>query len=202
QRRPRLERLRPCLPVRLRHLWPAPRPPVRGGRVRPGAELGAAPYRTQLAPGLERRPPRGARRLAPHRARPAGRRRPRRQLTAPQNNNNAAVPLRGAAWRPRFLSSGARVASAFTGRPRSAGVSMSGPLHRNAYAMPDTRPTREQAEDAVRTLLAWAGEDPAREGLLDTPRRVVDAYADWFSGYALDPDEYMGRTFEEVGGYD
>src|SRR5690606_23174197 len=111
-------------------------------------------------------------------------------------------PLRGAAWRPRFLSSGARVASAFTGRPRSAGVSMSGPLHRNAYAMPDTRPTREQAEDAVRTLLAWAGEDPAREGLLDTPRRVVDAYADWFSGYALDPDEYMGRTFEEVGGYD
>lgn len=61
---------------------------------------------------------------------------------------------------------------------------------------------REQAEDAVRTLLRWAGDDPAREGLVDTPRRVVDAYGDWFSGYALDPDEYLARTFEEVCGYD
>jgi GTP cyclohydrolase IA len=62
--------------------------------------------------------------------------------------------------------------------------------------------SREQAEDAVRTLLRYAGEDPAREGLLDTPRRVVDAYGDWFSGYALDPEEYLKRTFEEVAGYD
>jgi GTP cyclohydrolase I len=62
--------------------------------------------------------------------------------------------------------------------------------------------SREQAEEAVRTLLRWAGDDPEREGLLDTPRRVVDAYGDWFSGYALDPDDYMQRTFEEVGGYD
>ena len=62
--------------------------------------------------------------------------------------------------------------------------------------------TREQAEDAVRTLLRWAGDDPTREGLLDTPRRVAKAYQDWFSGYALDPDDYMARTFEEVGGYD
>ena len=62
--------------------------------------------------------------------------------------------------------------------------------------------TRQQAEDAVRTLLRWAGDDPAREGLLDTPRRVAKAYEDWFSGYALDPDDYMARTFEEVGGYD
>ncbi|MBA3486081.1 MAG: GTP cyclohydrolase I FolE, partial [Lysobacter sp.] len=62
--------------------------------------------------------------------------------------------------------------------------------------------SREQAEQAVRTLLHWAGDDPAREGLLDTPRRVVEAYGDWFSGYALDPDDYMQRTFEEVGGYD
>ena len=61
---------------------------------------------------------------------------------------------------------------------------------------------REQAEEAVRTLLRYAGEDPAREGLLDTPRRVVDAYGDWFSGYALDPEEYLKRTFEEVAGYD
>ena len=53
--------------------------------------------------------------------------------------------------------------------------------------------TRQQAEDAVRTLLKWAGDDPAREGLLDTPKRVAKAYEDWFSGYALDPDEYMAR---------
>ncbi|MGY0633407.1 GTP cyclohydrolase I FolE [Luteimonas sp. A478] len=62
--------------------------------------------------------------------------------------------------------------------------------------------TRDQAEEAVRTLLRWAGDDPAREGLLDTPKRVVKAYREWFSGYALDPDEYLARTFEEVGGYD
>ncbi len=61
---------------------------------------------------------------------------------------------------------------------------------------------REDAEDAVRTLLRWAGEDPEREGLLDTPQRVVDAYTDWFSGYAIDPKEYLLRTFEEMGGYD
>jgi len=60
----------------------------------------------------------------------------------------------------------------------------------------------EQAEEAVRTLLRWAGEDPTREGLLETPKRVVKAYRDWFSGYALDPDEYLARTFEEVAGYD
>ncbi len=59
-----------------------------------------------------------------------------------------------------------------------------------------------QAEEAVRTLLRWAGEDPSREGLLDTPKRVALAYRDWFSGYATDPSEYLGRTFEEVAGYD
>ena len=70
--------------------------------------------------------------------------------------------------------------------------------------MSQDKPTisREQAEDAVRVLLRYAGEDPAREGLLDTPRRVVDAYGDWFSGYALDPEDYLKRTFEEVAGYD
>ena len=62
--------------------------------------------------------------------------------------------------------------------------------------------TREQAEDAVRVLLRWAGEDPTREGLLDTPKRVVKAYRDWFAGYAQDPADYLARTFEEVGGYD
>jgi GTP cyclohydrolase I len=62
--------------------------------------------------------------------------------------------------------------------------------------------SREQAEDAVRVLLRWAGEDPAREGLLDTPKRVAKAYLDWFSGYQLDPDDYLARTFKEVCGYD
>ncbi|HSX61057.1 MAG TPA: GTP cyclohydrolase I FolE [Tahibacter sp.] len=61
---------------------------------------------------------------------------------------------------------------------------------------------RAEAEAAIRTLLRWAGEDPQREGLVDTPRRVVDAYRDWFSGYADDPAEYLRRTFEEVAGYD
>ncbi len=62
--------------------------------------------------------------------------------------------------------------------------------------------SRQQAEEAVRTLLRWAGDDPSREGLLDTPKRVAKAYGEWFSGYALDPDAYLARTFEEVGGYE
>jgi len=62
--------------------------------------------------------------------------------------------------------------------------------------------SQSTAEDAVRTLLAWAGENPTREGLVDTPRRVVEAYRDWFSGYAIDPREYLSRTFEEMAGYD
>src|SRR6476469_3204388 len=66
----------------------------------------------------------------------------------------------------------------------------------------DNDVSREEAESAVRTLLRWAGEDPAREGLLDTPKRVVKAYRDWFSGYGMDPEEYLARTFEEVHGYD
>ena len=64
------------------------------------------------------------------------------------------------------------------------------------------RPTREEAEAAVRTLIRWAGEDPTREGLIDTPARVVRAYAEFFSGYALDPVDVLKRTFEEVEGYD
>ncbi|MEM6615629.1 MAG: GTP cyclohydrolase I FolE [Pseudomonadota bacterium] len=64
------------------------------------------------------------------------------------------------------------------------------------------QPTRDQAEAAVRTLLAYMGEDPDREGLLDTPSRVVKAYHELFSGYELDPTDDLKRTFEEVGGYD
>ena len=64
------------------------------------------------------------------------------------------------------------------------------------------RPSRKEAEDAVHTLLRWAGEDPSREGLTDTPKRVAEAYEDWFSGYKEDPVKYLERTFEEVDGYD
>jgi GTP cyclohydrolase I len=69
-------------------------------------------------------------------------------------------------------------------------------------ATKDQRPSRDEAEDAVRTLLRWAGEDPNREGLLDTPSRVTKAYGEWFRGYNEDPAEILKRTFEEVDGYD
>jgi len=64
------------------------------------------------------------------------------------------------------------------------------------------RPSRAMAEEAVRTLIRWSGDDPDREGLLGTPARVVRAYEEWFAGYAEDPRDYLKRTFEEVGGYD
>lgn len=64
------------------------------------------------------------------------------------------------------------------------------------------RPSRKKAEQAVETLLLWAGEDTRREGLLDTPKRVAAAYEDWFSGYREDPVMFLERTFEEVEGYD
>ncbi|MDW8480115.1 MAG: GTP cyclohydrolase I FolE [Xanthomonadales bacterium] len=65
-----------------------------------------------------------------------------------------------------------------------------------------SEPSREQAEEAVRVLLRWAGDDPAREGLRDTPARVVEAFREWFAGYREDPRSYLARTFEEVAGYD
>jgi GTP cyclohydrolase I len=69
--------------------------------------------------------------------------------------------------------------------------------------MPTSPPvTREEALGAVRTLLRWAGDEPTREGLVDTPRRVLEAYAEWFSGYRGDPQDYLRRTFQEVAGYD
>lgn len=73
----------------------------------------------------------------------------------------------------------------------------------SSNAPPDaSRPSREDAEAAVRTLIRWAGDDPDREGLLDTPSRVVSAYEDWFRGYREDPAEILNRTFSEVSGYD
>ena len=64
------------------------------------------------------------------------------------------------------------------------------------------RPTREQAEEAVRTLIAWAGDDPTREGVIDTPKRVVKAYEEFYRGYNESPQDVLARTFEDVGGYD
>jgi len=64
------------------------------------------------------------------------------------------------------------------------------------------RPSRQQAEEAVRTLIRWAGDDPTREGLRDTPARVARAYEEFFAGYELDPKEILKRTFSEVEGYD
>jgi GTP cyclohydrolase I len=69
-------------------------------------------------------------------------------------------------------------------------------------AAPPKRPSQEEAEAAVRTLLAWAGDDPTREGLLETPRRVAKAFREYFGGYDEDPIETLSRTFEDVGGYD
>ena len=67
---------------------------------------------------------------------------------------------------------------------------------------PKHRPTQADAEAAVRTLIEWAGDDPDREGLLDTPKRVAKSYKELFSGYESDPRAYLERTFDEVGGYD
>lgn len=78
-------------------------------------------------------------------------------------------------------------------------------LKRMPRAEPDrgtNRPTRSQAEEAVRTLIRWAGDDPNREGMQGTPERVVRAYEEWFAGYADSPNEYLNKTFEEVAGYD
>src|SRR5215475_9921464 len=65
-----------------------------------------------------------------------------------------------------------------------------------------TKPTRAQAERAVRTLIAWAGDDPEREGLHETPARVARAYEEWFLGYDQDPEQMLRQTFGEVAGYD
>jgi GTP cyclohydrolase I len=65
-----------------------------------------------------------------------------------------------------------------------------------------TKPSREEAEDAIRTMLRWAGDDPNREGLIDTPARVVRSYEEFFAGYEADPGDLLNRTFEEIDGYD
>jgi GTP cyclohydrolase I len=76
------------------------------------------------------------------------------------------------------------------------------PARKANRSAPPARPTREAAEDAVRTLIRWAGDDPKREGLLETPSRVVRSYEEFFAGYGHDPKLVLARTFEEVDGYD
>jgi GTP cyclohydrolase I len=76
------------------------------------------------------------------------------------------------------------------------------PVARAASPASTDRPTREEAEAAIRTLLRWAGDDPTREGLVDTPARVARAYEEFFAGYAVDPVALLERTFEETDGYD
>ena len=72
-------------------------------------------------------------------------------------------------------------------------------MEARTFAVP---PTRAQAEQAVRTVLAWIGEDPEREGLRDTPKRVIRSYEEFFAGYEQDPTDLLSRTFEAVAGYD
>ena len=67
---------------------------------------------------------------------------------------------------------------------------------------PTSKPTRKEAEDAVRTLISWAGDDPKREGLIETPKRVVKSYEEFYAGYDQDPAEILSKVFEEIEGYD
>ncbi|HWZ67826.1 MAG TPA: GTP cyclohydrolase I FolE [Stellaceae bacterium] len=82
----------------------------------------------------------------------------------------------------------------------ASSLSLHRPLSREPVSV--RRPTREEAEEAVRTLIRWAGDDPAREGLLGTPDRIVRSYREFFSGYDEDPIALLQRTFEETNGYD
>jgi len=81
-------------------------------------------------------------------------------------------------------------------------VNQFSPITRSPPRPAAARPSREEAEAAVRTLLRWAGDDPTREGLIDTPSRVARAYEEFFAGYEVDPVALLERTFEETDGYD
>jgi len=86
------------------------------------------------------------------------------------------------------------------GRSRTANASAKAAVKARSPAA--DRPSRSQAEDAVRTLIRWAGDNPSRQGLQGTPARVARAYEEWFSGYGEEPRDYLSRTFDEVAGYD
>jgi len=89
-----------------------------------------------------------------------------------------------------------------TAKPVSVIDGIEGHKTTDELATSTGKPSREEAKEAVRTLIRWAGDDPDREGLLETPRRVVDAYLEFFQGYDADPVEILRRTFEETDGYD
>ena len=76
------------------------------------------------------------------------------------------------------------------------------PIHTESSNQDLKKPSREEAMDAVRTLISWAGDDPTREGLVETPKRVVKAYEEFFAGYSQDPVKVLGKTFSDVKGYD
>jgi GTP cyclohydrolase I len=86
--------------------------------------------------------------------------------------------------------------------PGNGNAGASRPVLLAAEAKRPDQPTREEAEAAIRTLIRFAGDDPTREGLRDTPKRVAEAYAEFFAGYTQDPVETLSRTFEDVHGYD
>ena len=75
-------------------------------------------------------------------------------------------------------------------------------IHTESTKLNKNKPSREEAMEAVKTLISWAGDDPSREGLIETPKRVVNAYKEFFAGYELDASKVLGKTFEDVNGYD
>ncbi|MFG1343589.1 GTP cyclohydrolase I FolE [Xanthobacter autotrophicus DSM 431] len=124
------------------------------------------------------------------------------KLFKAQAENEERERLRKAEARARKHKDGeARDSEARDSEPKADGAA---PVRKAFGPLPDgtPRPTRKEAEAAVRTLLAYLGEDPAREGLLDTPKRVVKAYDELFSGYGEDADELLDRTFGEIGTFD
>jgi GTP cyclohydrolase IA len=112
--------------------------------------------------------------------------------------------LTGRLKRPIFLSracDNSRRKTAAVNAPRAVPLK-NGKNAKANRSVRAARPSRAEAEEAVRTLIRWAGDDPAREGLLGTPDRVVRAYDEFFEGYESDPVEILTRTFEEIAGYD
>ena len=75
-------------------------------------------------------------------------------------------------------------------------------IHTESIKNKVAKPSREEAMEAVKTLISWAGDDPSREGLIETPKRVVNAYEEFFAGYGQDASKVLGKTFEDVNGYD
>src|SRR5262249_23147586 len=122
-------------------------------------------------------------------------RRCRTRLLARQSTPAESVEL--SALRPRRDSGRGLRKGSFVRKPHSATLEARRPRKGGRL-----KPSRAEAEEAVRTLLRWAGDDPTREGLLGTPDRVVRAYKEFFSGYDVDPVAFLKRTFSEIDGYD